>query len=722
MMPPIRNVVVLGAGTMGSGIAAHLANLGFRVSLLDLTKESTVVAFDRAKSNRPPHFYVPERSGDVRLGSIEEDLRWIEEADWVVEAIIEKPEAKRSLYEMVAPRLAERAWISTNTSGLEIGRLADGLPDSFRRKFIGTHFFNPPRYLKLLELIPTPETDPEVVDAMTRFLEESVARRVVPAKDTPGFIANRYGMWCMYLATHVTDKLRLRIEDADAITGPFLGRPKSGSFRLNDLVGLDVMEDIARNLVERCVEDPHTGVLARPTSMNELIARGWLGEKSGQGYYRKEGKELLAFDLQTLAYRQRRDSELPVLAELGRLPLGERLSRAIEGRDEVGEFLRMYLLPALRYANSIKEEISHNVRDFDRVMKWGFGWEMGPFELIDAIGADRVGVESGKFYESGAVRAFDGVYFMPAPEPDYARIQDFPVISESASLAIRQLPDGVLGLSTKTKLGVVGPDLLNDLNAALDDAGTWPLVLTSESPSFSVGFDLKFLLGLVDAGDEAGIDAALRLLQSVSQKLETKSAVAAVQGYCLGGGFELALGCSQIVAAAESQIGLPESKVGLIPGGRGTVLMRLYNQQSAKTLAETALRLTHGENAPNADMARVYGYLRTFDTTCYHPDRLISMAVERARNSKPLQRPEWATVEGPLVGMIDRGQQEAMARGTLTGYDESIGDKIKSVFAKVNGYEAALERERAEFLDLTRKALSQARLRHMVENKKPLRN
>ena len=722
MMPPIRNVVVLGAGTMGSGIAAHLANLGFRVSLLDLTKESTVVAFDKAKSNRPPHFYVSDRAADVRLGSIEEDLRWVEEADWVIEAIVEKLDAKQKLYKMIAPRLPDRAWISTNTSGLEIGILSEGLPESFRRKFIGTHFFNPPRYLKLLELIPTPETDPQIVSEMTAFLEESAARRVVLAKDTPGFIANRYGMWCMYLATHVTEKLRLKIEDADAITGPFLGRPKSGSFRLNDLVGLDVMEDIARNLIERCTEDPHTGVLARPQSMHELIARGWLGEKSGQGYYRKEGKELLAFDLQTLAYRQRLDSELASIKELGRLSLRERISKALDGRDEVGEFLRMYLLPALRYANTIKEEISHNVRDFDRVMKWGFGWELGPFELIDAVGADRVGIAPGKFYESGAVRAFDGVYFMPAPEPEYATIQDFPIISESPHLAIRQLPDGVLGLSTKTKLGVVGPDYLADLNKALDDAGTWPLVLTSESATFSVGFDLKFLLERVEAGDDDGIDSALKLLQSVSQKLETKSAVAAVQGYCLGGGFELALGCSQIVAAAESHIGLPESKVGLIPGGRGTVLMRLYNQSSAKNLAEAALRLTHGETATSADQARAFGYLRPFDITCYHPDRLISTAVAAARLAKPLERPFWSSVEGPLTGMIDRAQEQAVARGTLTAYDETIGDKIKTIFAKVSTYEEALSRERSNFIELTRKALSQARLRHMVENKKPLRN
>jgi 3-hydroxyacyl-CoA dehydrogenase len=287
---------------MGSGIAAHMANLGFSVTLLDLTEDSVRGAFDRAKRARPPHFYVPETAESVRLGSIGRNLEWAGEADWVCEAIVEKLDAKRQLFQMLEPLLREDAFVSTNTSGLEISILSEGRSDSFRRRFLGTHFFNPPRYLKLLELIPTPETDASVVRAMTGFLEEGAARRVVVAKDTPGFIANRFGMWSMFHATHVAERLGLTIEQVDLITGPFLGRPRSGSFRLNDLVGIDIMEDIARNLVSRCPDDPHTKELEPPRSLAFLLEKGWIGEKAGQGYYRREGRELMSLDLVTLAY------------------------------------------------------------------------------------------------------------------------------------------------------------------------------------------------------------------------------------------------------------------------------------------------------------------------------------------------------------------------------------------------------------------------------------
>ncbi len=250
MLENCRQVCVIGAGTMGSGIAAHLANLGFAVTLLDMTPESTRTALDRAIHQRPPHFYVPGTAQTIRLGSIAENLAWVNEADWVCEAIVERLDAKRALFEAIEDHLRPDALISTNTSGLQIGLLNEGRSDNFKRRFLGTHFFNPPRYLKLLELIPTPETDPSVIADATRFLEEKVARRVVLAKDTPGFIANRFGMWSMIYAVHVAEKLGLTVEQVDHITGPFLGRPRSGSFRLNDLVGIDIIFRPAGTLEE----------------------------------------------------------------------------------------------------------------------------------------------------------------------------------------------------------------------------------------------------------------------------------------------------------------------------------------------------------------------------------------------------------------------------------------------------------------------------------------
>jgi 3-hydroxyacyl-CoA dehydrogenase len=717
-----KNVCVIGAGTMGSGIAAHLANLGFQVTLLDATQTSVVDAFERARNARPPHFYTPERANEVRLGNTTEHLHYVAEAQWVIEAIVEQADAKRALYAQIDSILAPDAMISTNTSGLEISMLAEGRSESFRRRFLGTHFFNPPRYLKLLELIPTPETDPDVVLAMTRFLEEKVARRVVLAKDTPGFIANRYGMWCMFHAIHVAERLHLSIEEVDAITGPFLGRPKSGSFRLNDIVGLDVMRDIASNLLARCSHDPQVGVLNAPNSMIQLLARGWIGDKSGHGYYRREGGELLALDLGTFAYRMRRDVAFPSLASLESLPLGERLARALDLRDQVGEFLRLYLVPALRYAHQLREEVSHSVLDFDRVMQWGFGWQMGPFAMIDAIGPEKLGIEAKRNYVDGQQLTFAGTYAPLPKEPEYASIADYPIVSQAESYVLRDLGDGVSAVSLRTKMGVITPVLVEELSALLERNDLSRFVLTSETRAFSVGFDLRFFLAAINEERWQDVDLVLQRLQRLGTLLEKRTVVAAVHGYCLGAGLELAMSCSHIVALAECQIGLPEARVGLLPGGRGTVLMRLYNQHNARRLTEVAVTLANGTIAPNADQARVLGYLRPADFTVYHPDRLITDAKRVALASNPVARPAWNTIPGPLVGMIDRELDAATRRGEITEYDSVIGHKIKQIFARSANYEAAITRERVEFLDLCDNALTFARIRHMVETNKPLRN
>ncbi len=717
-----QRVCVIGAGTMGAGIAAHLANLGFQVSLLDVTRESATEGLTRAKNSKPPHFYVPERANAIEVSGLREGTEIISRADWVCEAIVEKLDVKRNLFQDIEPLIRPDAMISTNTSGLEIALLAEGRSESFRRRFMGTHFFNPPRYLKLLELIPTDFTEADAVQAMIRFLESKVARRVVVAKDTPGFIANRFGMWAMYHAVHVAEKLHLSIEQVDAITGPFLGRPRSASFRLNDIVGLDIMRDIAQNLVSRCPSDPHMDNFETPKSMEALLAKGWIGEKARQGYYRKEGKELLALNLQTFAYNQRQEPELPSITELNSLPLGDRVSGALQKRDEVGEFLREHLVPTLQYANYLKESISHSVQDFDRVMKWGFGWQMGPFEMIDAIGPDKLGIGSQRFFESGKQLMFDGTYSPLKPEPEFATLADFPIIGGTDTYNIRDLGDGIAAVAIKTKMGVITPQLVKDLRAFLDSSPNPSFVLTSEAKSFSAGFDLKFFDEAIDRGDFESIDTALIELQNLGTALEKTNCVAAIYGHCLGAGLEIALSCAKILASAESSIGLPESKVGLIPGGRGTALMRVYNQHSAKRLAEVGKTLTEGIISSSADHARSLGFLRQTDVTIYHPDRLLSEAKRLALIGDPSNRPTWHTPEGPLSGMIDREIEESRKQGLISDHDKTIGDKIRTIFAKAQSFEDALRLERSEFIDLCKKALSQARVHHMVETNKPLRN
>ena len=717
-----QRVCVIGAGTMGAGIAAHLANIGFHVTLLDVTREAAVEGLARAKAAKPPHFYLPERSQEIEVGGIRESHESIQKADWICEAIVEKLDIKRQLFSEIESQIRPDAMISTNTSGLQIALLAEGRSESFRRRFLGTHFFNPPRYLKLLELIPTTDTDPEALSAMSGFLEKRVARRVVIAKDTPGFIANRYGMWAMYHAIHTAEKLHLNIEQVDAITGPFLGRPRSGSFRLNDIVGLDIMADIAANLVQRCPNDPYMLNFDTPKSMSALMDKGWIGDKVRQGYYRKEGKELLALNLQTFAYSQREEPDLPSLVELGKKPLGERIAEAMTRRDEVGEFLRNHLVPVLQYANYLKDEISHSVLDFDRVMMWGFGWQMGPFAMIDAIGADKLGLPSEPNFGSGTMRSQHGDFVRVPAEPDYAQLQGFQIIDKGETFNIYDLGEGVQAVALKTKMGVITPELVAELGDFAKSRGQQPFVLTSEQRSFSVGYDLKVFDAAIERKDFDSIDVALENLQQLGETLEGCEAVAAIFGHCLGAGLEIALACARIAAHPESNIGLPEAKVGLLPGGRGTTLMRLYNQFSAKRLAEIAKTLTDGTISMNADHARSLGYLRQTDVTVYHPDRLLTEATRLAKTCGSTKRPYWHTPEGPIGGMIDRELEEGRKSGVFSDHDKTIGDKFRVIFAKAVSYEDALRLERAEFVDLCKRALSHARIKHMLENNKPLRN
>lgn len=721
-----KKIVVIGAGTMGSGIAAHLANIGHEVCLLDRTRDAAEELFKKARKVKPPHFYVPDTANRITIGGVDNSLDTIKEADWVCEAIIEKLDAKRELFAKIAPILPEKTMISTNTSGLQIELLAQGLPDEFRQKFVGTHFFNPPRYLKLLELIPTTKTSKESIAEITRFLEEDVCRRVVLAKDTPGFIANRYGMWCMFHAVHVAEQLHLSVEQVDAITGPFIGRPRSASFRLNDIVGLDIMVDIAQNLINRCTHDKRNNVLQTPKTIEYLMSKGWIGEKSGQGYTRREGKEMLTFDLLTMAYRQRQEAELPTIQKLAKAPLSERLVEGLKAQDETGEFLRNYLIPALEYADELKAEISYGVEDFDRVMRWGFGWEMGPFEMIDAIDLKVKSSDGEKFYAGNTIRDLDGKYILARKEPAYAPLSSYPLVEDRGTFEVRDLGDGVKAVATKTKMGSITPQLVQDLIAywVKNDER---YVFTGTARSYSVGYDLNFFLNAIQAANPSTIEGGLKELHELGELMEKRKIVTAVYGHCLGAGLELAISTSKIVALAETSVGLPEAKVGLIPGGRGTVLMRLHNQNAIANvsgihhLCSAVSTLTAGFTG-NPDEARQKGILRSSDVTEYHPDRLLFTAKQHALKVEPVQRPAWAEVSGPLIGLVDKALDDMVANGEATDYDHNVGDKIKMVFGKPKSYEEAKAREIQEFLELSFNALTHARIKHMLDTGKPLRN
>ncbi len=719
--PSIKNVCVIGSGTIGCGIAAHLANLGFSVALLDISQEVVVTNFDRFKVIKPPHFYVTDKASNIRLGNINDHLAWVSSADWVVEAVAEHLESKLELLAKLEPLLRPGTLVTTTTSCFSIKSLGASLSQSMREHFAGVHFLNAPRYVKLVELIPNEVMHPSVIHQITTFLEERVARRVVVAKDSPGFIASRFSVWSKLKAIHVAEELDLSIEEVDAITGQFLGRPHSGTFGLCDSVGLDLLRDLAMSVRANCPSEGASLTLDLPRSLHYLLDKGWLGEKTGQGYYRPEAKDALVLDLRTQTYRAQIEPNFPNLFELSRLPLGERIRKGVADKGTLGKFLRNYLLPTLRYAFSIREEVCLSVLDFDNVLKWGYGWEKGPFEIIDELGTEVVEIVAKPFYEGDAYRAYSGTCVPIPKNVEFKSTVDFPVVAEGKTFKLRDLGDGVRAYCLTNKMGIIDPNVAQELNEQMDK-GLDRFVLTSEAKVFSVGFDLRLFLQMAV---EKEFDAMLGILDSIQllgERLEQKQCVSAVYGYCLGGGYELAISAPKMVLAAECQIGLPEAKVGLMPAGRGTTLTRLMAQANSKRLAEVAVHLAAGLIAPNADMGRVLGYVRQTDVTEYNPDRLLYTAKQLVGTVEPKQRTAWQPSVGPVGGMIDRALDEAKGAGELTEYDQTIGHAIKAVYAKATSYEHALRLEREEFIELCKKPHSLARLKHMVDTNKPIRN
>lgn len=723
-----KRVAVLGAGTMGSGIAAHLANLGFLVELFDVSREAAKTGLERAIGAKPPHFYDHEAVTRITTRSIEEDLKILSEVDWICEAVVEKLDVKRDLFRKVQSVIRDDAMITTNTSGLEIRLLAEGFNESFRKRFIGTHFFNPPRYLKLLELIPTSDTDKAAINAYIRFLEDRVGKRVVVAKDTPGFIANRYGMWCLFQAIHACEKLHFTVETVDAITGPFIGRPKTATFRLADLIGLDIMQDVARNIQTRCDHDKARHVLDLPKSLSDLIASGRIGSKAGRGYYERTGKDFLVYDFGDGGYRTQQEPTLPAIEELQKKPIGERIRAAMAKRDEVGEFLRAHIPPILEYAASIGPEIAHNVLDFDRVMKWGFGWEFGPFELIDRIGYEFLEAywtttplkQKIPFYLDGAPLSFAEQRHLPHHEhPSFVSVPSFKAIDTHDEWVVRKTDDEGFIFEFRTKMNAITPKLVSALTGLLRQHPNARITLANEGRGFSAGFDLVIFLRAAEEKRFDAVEGWLRDLQECCLLLREIPSVAAVHGFTLGGGMELAMHCQKVVSTPDAMLGLPEALVGLVPSGGGTALMRHRSQGDAKRMAQAFATIASGTKVQGC-VAKKSLLLRDDDQVVANPDQLISIAL--VAKPEPLPPPVWLPAPMQAKGMIDQELDKLRQSGTIGEYGAVIADEIKRIFTKPESYQEALDMEREAFLRLLGKPLTIQRIKHMLETGKPLNN
>ena len=598
----IRTISVLGAGTMGAQIAAHFANAGIPVLLLDVTRDAAREGLARARQLKPDPFFSPDGPTLVRTGGFEEDLAAIATSDWIIEAVVERLDVKQALFERVDHHRAPHAIVSSNTSGIPIAAIVAGRSASFRAHALGTHFFNPPRYLRLVEIIRTADTDPAVEQTVVEFCDHRLGKGVVAAKDTPNFIANRIGLYGVMQILRTwrgspddspeTPNAGFSIEEIDAITGPAIGRPKSATFRTMDLAGVDVLAHVVSNLAGSLSEDDR-GVFALPAVVNDLVTRGWVGTKSGQGFYKKDASgEILTLEPSSMTYRAWRAGSAAVARRArrrSRTP-GARIKALFGGKDKVGQFLRATLAPTLLYAARVAPEVAYSIDDVDRAMQWGFGWELGPFETWDAIGIEPVleacgvsdppPVVSDALARGGFRRKRDGErYERVAPAGAGLQLlrtakDRTAVVRRNAGASLIDLGDEVLGVEFHSKMNAIGGDTIQMLQAGVKEAaGRFrALVVGNDAPNFSAGANLMLLLLEAQEGNWDEIDLMVRAFQGATMALKYAEVpvVVAPAALTLGGGCEVALHADRVQAAAETYMGLVEVGVGLIPAGGGT--------------------------------------------------------------------------------------------------------------------------------------------------------
>jgi 3-hydroxyacyl-CoA dehydrogenase len=767
----VRKVAVLGSGVMGASIAAHCANAGIPVLLLDVVPEDAgprernrlaAGAVRALGKTRPAPLFTRDVAGRIEVGNLVDDLGRLAEVDWVIEAVRETLEVKRTVLAAAARHVRPDALLTTNTSGLPLNELERALPPEARRSFAGVHFFNPPRYMRLVELIPGPSTAPDVLDGLEELCTTRLGKGVVRAKDTPNFVANRIGIHALMAALEAMRELGLTIEEVDAITGPPLGRPKTGTFRLADLVGVDVVALVAHN-VRDLARDESAAMFAVPAYVERMIERGLLGQKTGSGFYHKprDGRGAVrTLDLETLEYRDARPPDLPDLARVQRIEdPAERLRALVAGEGRASLAAWRVLAPTLAYSARRVGEIADDVETIDRAMRLGYNWALGPFEAWDALGfretaarlredghalpgwvEDRLARGATSLYEADGRREDTRAVRLAALRRAGAEVRG----NRSASLV--DLGEGVLGLEFHSKLNALDRDSIEMMLAAPDEAAArfGALVVANDGEGFCAGANLKMLLELVVARDFRGIEELVRSFQRATDALERCAVpvVVAPHGLALGGGCEIVLAGAAIRAAAESYIGLAEAGVGLLPAGGGC--LRLYKRNLARlgsapdafpAFKETFETIALARVSGSAAEARELGFLRPGDAWSMNPDHRVrdarDLALALASGGYAPPPPERAL---PALGEGGMAWVEAalanLAEGNFASeHDCKIGREIGRVLSggAVAGPTAVSEQHLLDlevegFLRLCGEPKTHARIQAMLETGKPLRN
>jgi 3-hydroxyacyl-CoA dehydrogenase len=803
-MARIEKAAVLGAGTMGAQIAAHLANAGIPTLLLDiapreltpqeeakgLALESKPVrnriaqgGLDAAKKAKPAAFFTPEQAALISVGNFDDDLAQLKDCDLVIEAVVENLEIKRSLFERVEKNRKPGSIIASNTSGIPIASIAEGFSEDFRAHFLGVHFFNPPRYMKLVELIRTEWTKPEVSCFMYGFLDQRLGKGVVSAKDRPNFIANRIGTFGALVTMKTMLEDGYSIEEIDKITGQAVGRPKTATFRTFDLVGLDVFGHVIKNLYENLPEDEERDVFVAPEFLTQMIGRGILGNKTKGGFYQRQKgggdkREIWTLDVATLEYRPAEKVKLPSLELAKNIEnTAERIKSLVWGKDRAGAFLWKTLSRTLRYAANRIPEIADTVVEVDRAMKWGFSWELGVFETWDAIGVEKSvarmkeegqpvpeniqrmlegGAKSFYKEENGQKFYYDfasGQYTALAESPGVIILKSVKdrsgVVKKNAGASLVDLGDGVACLEFHSKMNAIGGDTLQMVKQSLAEVekNFVGLVVGNQSVNFSVGANLMLLLLEAQEENWEDIDMIVRAFQNATMSLRysPKPVVVAPFQMTFGGGCEMVLHADRVRASAETYMGLVEVGVGLIPAGGGTKEMVVRVLDSIPKGVDDAdpfpfikrafETIALAKVATSAEEARSLGFLSDDDSISMNSDRLIADAKQEVLSLaatgyvQPQQRKDVLALGMPALSTLKLGIHQMVRGGFISEYDALIGTKLARILTGGDlnhtthvSEQYLLDLEREAFLSLCGERKTQERIGHMLKTGKPLRN
>jgi 3-hydroxyacyl-CoA dehydrogenase len=768
----IKSLGVIGAGTMGSGIAALAASAGIPVVLLDVAADgpdrSAIAkgAVQKGLKAKPAPFMDADRAALVRTGNIDDDLALLADCDLVVEAIIEQPGPKQALYEKLEGVVKPTAIVTSNTSGIPMALLTQGRGARFRQRFLGTHFFAPPRYMHLLEIIPGPETDAAVIEAVRAFGERILGKGIVLCKDAPGFIANRLGVYGMTHTIALMERFGLTIDEVDALTGPLLGRPKSATFRTADLSGVDVIKHVSVGLAETTGED-----FSLPAWVHRMVDEKKLGDKTGGGFYKKVGKDILTFDREKNDYAPQQKVETPELKAALKAPLAQRLAALKTLPGKFGDFVRTLLVDGAHYALERSPELAFDIPSVDRAMEWGYGHEAGPFRIMDALGLDWLKQEfikagrsvpalltqaQGAFYRQTPngeeALGFDGRY---APVPEIAgnirlaavAARPNAILEQNEGARLLDLGDGVALLEFRTKANAISSKVLDLLWKSLeriDRDGLQGLVIGNDDPRmFTAGADLAESSGAVIAGLWDVIDQAIARFQDSTQAIRRAPfpVVVAPGGMALGGGCEFALHSDVVQAHAELYMGLVEAGVGLLPGGGGCkeLLFRFmgdlapYEEADPFEAVKRAFKLiAMAQTSTSALEARKLGLLRATDRVSMNRDHLVADAKQRVLDLAPGYVPPAPRKVRALgkegLGNLRYALFSFREGGYASEHDAVIGEKIAHVLCGGDGpprevsEQDILDLEREAFLSLLGNEKTQERILYTLKTGKPLRN